>query len=158
MIILGLSAAFAVLLMGPRFQKVVPLDGYARVGAKGVTHPLAGYEYCVPAKGPLYRQKKGESARTGMVRKQGGGDFPKIRGHCPKFLERCPKNRGQCPKNWAIAPKISGVAPKKCRRAPKLSSLGAGCKYHAISTFKGKIGQFLMIFEPNFVRVGHLRH
>ena len=32
MIILGLSAAFAVLLMGPRFQKVVPLDGYSRAG------------------------------------------------------------------------------------------------------------------------------
>ena len=144
-----LGAAFAVLLMGPRFQKVVPLDGYARFWVKGVTHPLAGYEYRGPAKGPLYRQKEGESARTGMVRRQCGGDFSKIRGHCPTFLEHCPKNRGQCPKDWAIAPKFSGVAPKNGRRALKLSSLGAGCTYHAISTLQGKIGQFLMIFEPN---------
>ena len=53
-------AGLVCLKMGRKYQNVVSLDGYPRVSSDGsVTHPLVGYEFVVPARGPLHSRTPG---------------------------------------------------------------------------------------------------
>jgi len=56
--------------MGRTYKTVVALDDYPRVDRYGtVTHPLEGYEFVVPTKGPLHSRVPGQSANIGLIRR-----------------------------------------------------------------------------------------
>ena len=66
--------------MGRAHQNVVSLDAYLRVGKKGkVSYPLAGYEFVIPKKGPMYKTLSGQSDRFSYIRRQGSSIFLSMR-------------------------------------------------------------------------------
>ena len=111
--------------MGRKHQNVVCLDGYSRLGKEGtISYPLVGYEYVVPARGPLYKRVlgQGQHARVSLIQRL--FQCMDILEHGPRPLktgrigDRIPKNRRVVPKKRRIDPKKWTSAPKNSMPAP----------------------------------------